>query len=158
MAYGALLSGITLANTGLGVVHGLAATIGGLYTIPHGVICGVLLGPATRVNIEALLTLGPAGDESLKKYSRIGFLLSGSPENDVNRGCALLVEKLDAWTKTLKLPLLSDYGINTKDIETIAAKTGSGNNPVKLGCEEIREILRRVLKPTNFPEGDFAKR
>ncbi|MDP2981769.1 MAG: iron-containing alcohol dehydrogenase [Candidatus Latescibacter sp.] len=145
MAYGALLSGITLANAGLGVVHGLAATIGGLYTIPHGVICGVLLGPATRVTIEALLKLGPAGDESLKKYSRIGFLLSGSPENDVNRGCALLIEKLYAWTKTLKLPLLSDYGIKTEDIETIASKTGSGNNPVKLGCGEIREILRRVI-------------
>jgi alcohol dehydrogenase len=145
MAYGALLSGITLANAGLGIVHGLASTIGGLYPIPHGVICGALLGQATRANIEALLKTGPAGEESLKKYSHIEYLLSGNQGNTVNSGCALLLEKLDAWTKTLKLPLLSDYGIKAADIETIAAKTGGGNNPVKLWKEEISEILQRVI-------------
>ena len=55
MAYGALISGITLANAGLGVVHGYASTIGGYFDIPHGVVCGSLLPTATEVNIRELL-------------------------------------------------------------------------------------------------------
>jgi alcohol dehydrogenase class IV len=145
MAYGALLSGITLANAGLGVVHRLASTIGGLYPIPHGVICGVLLGPSARITIKALRKSGPSGAASLKKYARIGFLISGVHGDDTDHGCDLLVGKLAEWTKTLKLPLLSGYGIKRGDIESIAVKAGNGNNPIKLGAEEIGEILREVI-------------
>jgi len=145
MAYGALLSGITLANAGLGVVHGLASTIGGLYPIPHGVICGVLLGPSARITIEALRKSDLSGAASLKKYARMGFLISGVHDDDTAHGCDLLVRKLAEWTKTLKLPLLSGYGIKRGDIESIAVKAGNGNNPVKLGKEEIVEILREVI-------------
>ena len=54
MAYGALLSGITLANAGLGVVHGLAGPLGGLMEIPHGLVCGMLVAAASAMNIRLL--------------------------------------------------------------------------------------------------------
>ncbi|MFX1589493.1 MAG: iron-containing alcohol dehydrogenase, partial [Promethearchaeota archaeon] len=61
MAYGSLMSGIALANAGLGIVHGLASAIGAYIDIPHGVICGTLLAEATKMNIEKLKNQGISG-------------------------------------------------------------------------------------------------
>ena len=145
MAYGALLSGITLANSGLGVVHGLASTIGGRYPIPHGVVCGALLAPANRATIRNLRELGAEGEPYLEKFSRVGRLLSGSDNGDREFGCDLLIERLDAWKTTLRVPRLGDYGIGQSDIESIAKAAGNGNNPVKLDVNAIMEILSAVI-------------
>jgi alcohol dehydrogenase class IV len=53
-AYGALVSGIALANAGLGAAHGFAAGIGGAYDIPHGLICAVCLPHVLAVNAPAI--------------------------------------------------------------------------------------------------------
>jgi len=59
LAYAALLSGITLAQTGLGSVHGLASPLGAFFPCPHGVVCGTLLAEATDINILALRERDP---------------------------------------------------------------------------------------------------
>ena len=76
MAYAALLSGVCLAQTGLGSVHGLASPLGAFFPIPHGVVCGTLVGAATRVNLAALAERDPE-NPSWRKYARAGDILHG---------------------------------------------------------------------------------
>jgi alcohol dehydrogenase class IV len=54
VSYGALISGIALANAGLGAAHGFAAAIGGRFPIPHGLLCAVFLPAVLALNAEAI--------------------------------------------------------------------------------------------------------
>jgi alcohol dehydrogenase class IV len=143
MAYASLLSGITLANAGLGVVHGLASPIGGFFSIPHGVVCGTLVGAETRVNIQKLRDQEDEDRLALRKYAKIGALISGREfsEDSVDFYCDLLVETIDAWTEGLKIPRLSMYGVLSSDLSRIAEAAGNKNNPVRLSKEDIKDLL-----------------
>ncbi len=144
MAYGSLMSGITLANAGLGIVHGLASAIGSLYDIPHGVICGTLLAEATKINIKKLQEQDSSGKEGLKKHADIGALLSEDKTEEIGKtdeNCSKLVNILDRWTQELKIERLGKYGIKMEDIGIIIEKVGLKNNPVKLEKEDIKNIL-----------------
>jgi alcohol dehydrogenase len=139
MAYGSLISGITLANAGLGIVHGLASPIGGYFDIPHGVVCGTLLSEASKMNIKKLQELGFSGKEALRKYAKVGALMIGKNvvnNEDVEVFCSSLTESLDKWTDQL-----SKYGITIDDVDKIINKTGIKNNPVNLNKEDIRTII-----------------
>lgn len=141
MAYAALTSGVVLANAGLGIVHGLASPIGGFFPIPHGVVCGTLVGVATRRNIERLRDAG--GEIALRKYAHIGALLANREyrEGDVDLNCRFLVERIEQWINDLKIPRLAAYGITKSDLERIVEKTGKKNNPVDLDRDDIKNIL-----------------
>ncbi|MFW9864772.1 MAG: iron-containing alcohol dehydrogenase [Candidatus Thorarchaeota archaeon] len=148
MAYGSLLSGIALANAGLGIIHGLASPIGGFFNIPHGIVCGTLLAEATKMNIEKLKEKGSMGKIGLKKHAEIGALLNGKGyvEGDqIHKYCSKLIEILDKWTHELKLDRLGKYSIDTKDVEKIIEKAGLKNNPVNLSREEIKLIVTNRL-------------
>ncbi len=144
MAYGSLISGIVLANAGLGIVHGLASSIGGMFNIPHGTVCGTLLAESTKMNVKRLEQIGQDGENGLMKYAIIGSLIvgEGNEENiDASYYCSVLIETLERWTKHLNLDTLGKYGITPKDVEKIVKNTGLKNNPVNLNPEDIKEIV-----------------
>lgn len=143
MAYAALMSGITLANAGLGVVHGIASPLGSLFEIPHGIACGTLLAAAVRATIQKLMVNG--SDFYLQKYARIGALLTGSNVRETGRSCERLIELLDEWTEQLNMPSLSSFGVHREDFKAIIEQTGNKNNPAKLTSEEIAAILEQRL-------------
>jgi alcohol dehydrogenase class IV len=152
MAYGSLISGITLANAGLGLVHGMASVIGGLYDIPHGIVCANFMGPAMKKTREALRE-GAAGDDgrasdALGKFARAGAVLDGrnaAPENDTDYFSGLLIEKIYAWTELLDVRRLGTYGVTADDIERLASESDNKNNPAPISREGIEEILRERL-------------
>jgi len=146
MAYAALLSGITLAQVGLGSVHGLAAPLGAFFPIPHGVACGTLVAEATRLNIEVLRQRAP-NDRALKRYAEVGRLFSGSTLPDVAAHQAL-IETLKDWTQRMNLPRLGAYGIAEADVERIVANSRGSSmktNPIVLSDTEIGALVRARL-------------
>ena len=148
MAYGSLLSGITLANAGLGIVHGLAGPIGGLFEIPHGFACGTLLAEATKTNIELLKEKGQKGKESLAKYAHIGALVADEDCFIIDKipgYCEILIEKLEEWTLELKIKRLGKFGIIEEDIAEIVDKASVKNNPVTLSKDNMKNILLNRL-------------
>lgn len=143
MAYAALLSGITLAQVGLGSVHGLAAPLGAFFPIPHGVACGTLVAEATHVNIVALRERQPDA-MALQKYAQVAKLFTGQEYASAERACQGLVDYLTQLTETLALPRLSVYGIGESDVARVVANSRGSSmqtNPVVLSDDEISRIL-----------------
>jgi alcohol dehydrogenase len=147
MAYAALLSGITLAQAGLGSVHGLAAPLGAFFPIPHGVACGTLLEAATRVNIEVMEAREPA-NPALEKYARAGRLLHGMADVDDAGARRFLLQVLGEWTGRMHLPRLGEFGVTEADVAHIVTNSRGSSmktNPVVLSDPEIANILHARL-------------
>lgn len=143
MAYAALVSGICLAQTGLGAVHGLASPLGAFFPIPHGVCCGTLVARTTAVNIEALVARQP-DSPAFAKYARVAKMLAGHAFGERERAIEELLALLQDWTLTLGLPRLSVFGITEGDIgRIVAGSRGSSmrTNPIVLTDAEIAAIV-----------------
>lgn len=143
MAYAAFISGLVLANAGLGVVHGFASSIGGYFASPHGVICGTLLGEAMDVNLRRLRDTG--SEATLKKLAAAGQVLTGCEGIDTEEACDRLVERLKMWIEETAIPRLGKYGVKPEDADRIVSVTDNKNNPAVLTEPEMREILLRRI-------------
>ncbi len=145
ISYASYISGLTLANAGLGVVHGFASVIGGQFKIPHGVICGTLLSEVSRQNIESLISENP-NSLALKKYARAArFLSPAHLSEDPVEGSRYLITLLGDWTDQLNIPGLSEYGVTLEDINFIVNATSQKNNPVQLPQKNLVQILTARL-------------
>ena len=148
LAYAALLSGICLAQTGLGAVHGLAAPIGALFAMPHGQVCGTLAAVVTRANIVALRTRDHGNPVRLK-YAQLGNLLSGRQHQNGRNAREALSLLLEDWVERLHMPRLSAYGLSSEaEIAQVVAKARGSSmltNPILLSDAELADIVRQRL-------------
>lgn len=143
MAYAALLSGITLAQTGLGSVHGLASPLGAFYPMPYGVVCGTLVAAATQMNLHSLQTREP-DNPALTKYRHVAEILCQKQFNNAAVAFRALVELLTQWTEALALPRLGHYGLQVSGLDYIIAHCRGSSmrtNPIVLSDDEVRQIL-----------------
>ena len=147
MAYASLLSGITLAQAGLGSVHGLAAPLGAFFPIPHGVACGTLVAACTEMNLRCLRQRLP-GSPALARYAHAGRLLADDPVLGEDAACEALVSLLRDWTARLGLPGLGAYGMQPADIPRVVANCRGSSmktNPLVLQDAEVVAILEERL-------------
>ncbi len=144
MSFAALVSGICLANAGLGTVHGFASAIGGMFNIPHGLVCGKLMAPANEISVRELRE--QKGDtDALIKYTRLGRIFLNEQNKSDDFYIDGFISYLQQMSDFFSLPGFNQYGINEEDIESLCEITENKNNPVKLSKENMAEILRQVL-------------
>lgn len=144
IALGASLSGLTLANAGLGTVHGIAGTLGGLAELPHGTACGLLLPPVMKKTFEALLQ-EDSKNPVLKKVQTLAVRISGKESVSISDSTAILAEQLEKWAAAAALPTLGKLGLNADLLEKAAADSGNKNNPYSFCTEERLELLKEVF-------------
>lgn len=144
MSLAALLSGLALANAGLGAVHGFAAPVGGMFDAPHGGVCAALLPHVTAINIAALRSRAP-DSEHLRRYDEAARLLTGNTQASANDLAAWLLD----LCRDLEIPPLRAHGLGEQHaadlVQKAAATSSMKGNPIMLTAEELHEILARAL-------------
>jgi alcohol dehydrogenase class IV len=144
MCWASLLGGLSLANAGLGAVHGFAAPVGGKFPAPHGAVCAALLAPAIEINVEALRRRAPES-RALARYDEVARVLTGKPHATAADG----IEWIAALCRRFEIPPLRAYGVTAADIPLLASRAAEASsmkgNPIKLTREELEEIMRRAI-------------
>jgi alcohol dehydrogenase class IV len=144
MCWASLLGGLSLANAGLGAVHGFAAPVGGMFPAPHGAVCAALLAPAMEINLEALRRRAPES-QALGRYDEVARLLTGQPHATALGG----IEWVAALCRRFEIPPLRSYGVTAAHIPVLVSRAADASsmkaNPIKLTPEELEEIIRRAI-------------
>jgi len=144
MCWASLLGGLSLANAGLGAVHGFAAPVGGMFPAPHGAVCAALLPHAMEINLEALRRRAPES-RALGRYDEVARLLTGKPHASAADGIVWIA----ALCRRFEIPALSAYGVTAADVPLLASRAAEASsmkgNPISLTREELEEIIGRAI-------------
>jgi alcohol dehydrogenase class IV len=144
MALASLFGGLSLANAGLGAVHGFAAPIGGMFHAPHGAVCAALLPHVMDLNLRALRDRLAAG-EALRRYDSVAAFLTGSGKAVAADGVRWIID----LCRSLHIPGLRTYGITESDVAVLVEKAAKASsmkaNPIVLTDNELTEALRAAL-------------
>ena len=140
MAHAAMLSGICLANSGLGMAHGVAPALGVHCRVPHGAACAVMLPVALRVN-------APVRQEELARLSRA--LFDEARSLSAPEAVELLIAEVESLCDSVGVPRrLSELGVTAEQIpDIVKSSRGSSmsGNPRQLSDEELTTLLEEIL-------------
>lgn len=142
MSYAAMVSGIALSRSGLGAVHGIAGPLGGLCPVPHGIACGKLLFPVMTFVIKKIID--EKNDVAQKRFADMGRILAGDDDYDNPSACKKFLGVLDKWTRTLRLPQLSRFGMTAQHMGKIIDLADSKNSPALLSKEDMKIVLEVI--------------
>jgi alcohol dehydrogenase class IV len=151
MSIASLFGGLALANAGLGVIHGFAAPIGGMFSAPHGAVCAALLPHGMTANLRALRERARVDAENraaiatIERYRIVAVAFTGDPEATPEAGIAAVA----SLCADLKIPGLRAYGISESDATELAQKALRSSsmkaNPIALDETAMRATLLAAL-------------
>jgi len=140
LAQVSLFGGLALANSGLGVVHGIAGPLGGLCGAPHGAICGALLPAGIAANRDNVV--------DAEQKARIDQVIGWIAEVlEVPSDKAL--PRFQQWIAESGLEGLASIGVTEEHILSVSKSAASSSsmkaNPVELSTETVARVMRDSL-------------
>jgi len=138
MSLAAYLSGVCLANAGLGAAHGIAAALGSVSPVPHGLACALALPWVMAINL-------PVAEE---RYARVAEALTGQHTDDGRKAIQYVWE----LSREINIPRVTDLPalrpMFTDDRLPELAVLCHGNslrgNPRALTDDELVIVLRAM--------------
>jgi len=137
LLFAAHLSGIALANAGLGAVHGLAGVIGGQSGAPHGAICGALLPGVLEVNRNACARLG----RDTGRFDEVDRMIARAFGRRGASAPALLRDFVAGYDLAEVAKLSGDMLAFGEVAEQAKSSSSMKANPVELTTGELLEVL-----------------
>ena len=141
MCLASLFSGMALANSKLGAVHGIAGPLGGMISGAHGAICAALLPHVMEANIRAMRQRA-AHSPLLERYNELARILTRSANARAEDG----IKWVKDLCQTLQVKSLAPLGLDKADFAAVVARSQKASsmqgNPIRLTEEELMEILR----------------
>ncbi len=139
MAHAALLSGMSLANSGLGLAHGVAAALGVHCGLSHGLACAVMLPVALQANRQV-------AESRLAQLARAAHVSDDA--DDARAADALLVE-IDRLCRRLGIPKrFGDLGVRADQVPVLV-RDSRGNsmdgNPRTIDDAELTRLIEERL-------------
>jgi alcohol dehydrogenase class IV len=138
MAHAALLSGMALANSGLGMAHGVAAALGVLCHLPHGLACAVMLPAALRANRA----------RAAADLASLARAVLDRPPADETQAADAFIERITAICQNIGIPQrLRDVGVQQDQLpELVTGARGNSmsGNPRNVGNQELFTILEQM--------------
>lgn len=141
MAWVSLCGGLALANSGLGVIHGLAGPLGGLSAAAHGAICGALLPHGLALNAAQ----SDAADLALTaRFDEIRLWIVQALGGEASQAFARLAE----WSKAQGLLGLDALGIDAEArasaAEAAATSSSMKANPAALTVAHLTQMMEQA--------------
>jgi len=138
MSHAALLSGMALTNSGLGMAHGVAAALGIECGTPHGVACAAMLPVAAAVN------RGACRDD----FAALERAIDPQAARDPDAAADAFVRRLGDLCAEAGTPRrLSELGLARERLPWLAENSRGASmrgNPVPLDPQALEPILERA--------------
>ncbi len=138
LAHAALLSGLALANSGLGMAHGVAAALGAVCRVPHGLACAIMLPVALRVNRAACQF----------QYAQLAAAL-GIGQSTEAASANALVERIERLCEDVGVPRrLSEVGVAPDHVAALVSGSHGNSldgNPRSVSDAELTALLEEML-------------
>ena len=144
MMLGATLAGAAFSNSSVALVHGMSRPIGAHFHLAHGLSNALLLPTVTRFSVMG----------APERYAHVAREMSLATDEDSDQvACDRLVEELEALNADLKIPSLSEAGVErdhfervVQDMAQAALDSGSPDfNPEPASKEQIVELYHQAF-------------
>jgi alcohol dehydrogenase class IV len=137
LSLGSHLAGVAFSNAGLGAVHALASTVGGMTGRPHGECLAASLTAGLRYNLP----------ERRREYAEVARTLGvATADDDTDEAATALLAECDRLRDAAELPCsMTDLGLGPDDADEIVRNTLIQERRLKTNPLDVDEAIREPV-------------